>query len=64
MMGHSELVSSVAITFNGNKVISGSHDGTVKVWNTNQTSQLVIITIKINDCQFCLISGKGQIAHL
>ena len=39
MIDHKDIVSSVAVTRCGSKTISGSLDYTVKVWNTEQTSE-------------------------
>ena len=39
MKGHTNDVTSVAVTSKGNKAISGSLDCTIKVWNTEQTSK-------------------------
>jgi WD40 repeat protein len=33
--GHTDSVWSVAVTPDGNKIISGSQDGTIKIWNLN-----------------------------
>lgn len=34
LFGHTDLVSSVAINFDGSVVISGSRDGSIRVWDT------------------------------
>ena len=39
MTGHSDSVSTISITHKGDKVVSGSLDGSLKVWNTDQSSQ-------------------------
>ena len=38
--GHSFSVSSVAITPDGTKIVSGSNDNTVKVWDLNYGSSI------------------------
>jgi len=37
--GHSDSVESIALSSNGNKVLSGSHDNTMKLWNV-ETGEL------------------------
>ena len=39
MSGHSKKVSAVSVTSMGDKTISGSHDCTIKVWNTDVNSR-------------------------
>ena len=40
MEGHKGEVMGVALTESGDKAISGSLDGTVKIWNTDLNSGL------------------------
>jgi WD40 repeat protein len=40
MEGHKGEVAGVALTGSGDKAISGSVDGTVKIWNTDLNSGL------------------------
>ena len=42
MKGHSAAVNAVAVTEDGSKTVSASSDVTVKVWNTDQNSRLVL----------------------
>ena len=39
LSGHAKEVTAVAVTSDGNKTISGSHDCMVKVWNTDINSR-------------------------
>ena len=39
MIGHSERVVAVALAANGEKALSASSDGTVKVWSTDVHSR-------------------------
>ena len=39
MEDHEDAVTSVVVTSEGDKTISGSLDCTIKVWNTEQTSR-------------------------
>ena len=50
MKGHSAAVNAVAVTDDASKTVSASSDGTVKVWNTNQNSRLVLL----NQCRYLL----------
>ena len=38
--GHSSAVTSVALSVDGSKVVSGSNDNTVKIWST-ETGQVL-----------------------
>ena len=38
--GHSNTVTSVALSADGSKVVSGSNDSTVKIWST-ETGQVL-----------------------
>ncbi|AFY99759.1 serine/threonine-protein kinase [Calothrix sp. PCC 6303] len=40
LTGHAEAISSIAITPNGETIASGSHDQTIKLWNS-QTGKLI-----------------------
>lgn len=35
LVGHSSFVNSVAYSLDGRKIISGSSDGTIKIWGKN-----------------------------
>ncbi len=39
MCGHKAAVNAVVMTTNGTKTVSGSSDGTIKVWNTDVSSR-------------------------
>lgn len=39
MRGHTAAVNAVAMTTDGSKTISGSSDGSTKVWNTDIASR-------------------------
>jgi WD40 repeat protein len=45
LKGHTALVNSVAISTEGAKIVSGSRDGTVRVWNaeTGQVSPQAVL---------------------
>lgn len=66
LTGHSEAVSSVAITPNGETIASASHDQTIKLWNT-QTGKLIrtlyghtlpVLSITISPDGQQLVSGS------
>ena len=40
LVGHSSRVTTVSITPDGSKVISGSYDNTIKIWNINTGEEL------------------------
>lgn len=41
MTGHTAAVNAVVVTTDGAKTVSGSADGTVKVWSTDTASRCV-----------------------
>nr|WP_198525340.1 WD40 repeat domain-containing protein [Oscillatoria sp. PCC 10802] len=43
LKGHSDWVSAVAVTPDGSRAISGSRDGTVKVWNLDSGEELLTL---------------------
>jgi WD40 repeat protein len=44
LTGHGSLVQAVAVTADGKRVISGSHDKTVKVWNLETGEEQLTLT--------------------
>lgn len=49
LFGHTDVVSSVAINFNGSLVISGSRDGTIRVWDTVTSGQGSVLHVLNGD---------------
>lgn len=43
LTGHSEAVSSVAITADGKHIVSGSYDGTVKIWSFEERKEVATL---------------------
>ena len=39
MTGHTAAVNAVLISSDGSKIVSGSSDATVKIWNSDPTSR-------------------------
>lgn len=39
MVGHSDRVTAIALTADGEKALSGSSDGSINVWSTNMHSR-------------------------
>ena len=39
MEGHSDRVTAIALTADGEKALSGSSDGSINVWSTNMHSR-------------------------
>ncbi|MEJ6487580.1 hypothetical protein N0Y54_41095 [Nostoc punctiforme UO1] len=40
LLGHSSYVNSVAISPDGQSIISGSYDKTIKIWNLNTGKEI------------------------
>ena len=40
LTGHSDMVQSVAFSRDGNRVVSGSHDDLVKIWDTETGTEV------------------------
>jgi len=39
MTGHMKGITAVSVASIGDKTVSGSHDSTIKIWNTNINSR-------------------------
>ena len=61
LTGHSQQVFSVAITPDGQKVISGSWDDTIKLWRLSTGQEIRTLTGHTNDIRTVVISPDGQI---
>jgi WD40 repeat protein len=43
LKGHTNGVSSVAISADGKRIVSGSHDNTVKVWDADKGTETLTL---------------------
>jgi len=68
LKGHTNSVTSVAFSWDGSRVVSGSYDLTVRIWNaTTGVSQVMTTpTFTLPDFQsvvYCTSSGKFHIVY-
>jgi len=61
LTGHTDRVQSVAISPNGQTLVSGSHDNTIKVWNLATGKEERTLTGHTNNVNSVAISPDGQI---
>ncbi|MGB3207593.1 MAG: WD40 repeat domain-containing protein [Crinalium sp.] len=60
LSGHSGFVSSLAITLDGQKLISGSWDDTIKIWNLSTGELLDTLEAHTDDVECVAIAPEGQ----
>ncbi|MFN6437814.1 MAG: WD40 repeat domain-containing protein [Nostoc sp. DedSLP01] len=60
LKGHINLVNAVAVTPNGQQVISASSDNTLKVWNLADGKQILTLKDHINSVNDVAIISNGQ----
>jgi WD40 repeat protein len=58
--GHTDYVVSVAFSCDGKYIVSGSHDSTVRVWDTATGIQLCIMTDHEDAVNSVTFSGSGK----
>lgn len=58
--GHSEVVNTLVISPDGQTVVSGSDDMTIKVWNLNSAEEILTITPHCAEVCAIAISPDGQ----
>lgn len=61
ILGHSSLVSSMAFSADGARVLSGSLDTTVRIWNP-ETGQLLASLLAARDGEWLAITPAGFFA--
>lgn len=59
MVGHSEKVVAVALTANGEKALSASSDGTIKVWSTDVHSRYDVMA-SLQHCHCFYVLGVSK----
>lgn len=57
--GHTEAVISVAISADGSRALSGSHDGTVRLWDTADGKELLKLDAAAGPCEAVALSPDG-----
>jgi WD40 repeat protein len=60
LSGHSSFVQAVAVTADGKRVISGSRDNTVKVWNLETGVEQLTLTGHSNSVQAVAVTADGK----
>ncbi|MBE9145208.1 WD40 repeat domain-containing protein [Planktothrix mougeotii] len=60
LTGHSSWVNSVAISRDGQTVVSGSHDKTIKIWQLSTGKELRTLTGHSDSVESLVISPDGQ----
>jgi len=61
LSGHAGSVTSVGFSADGSKVVSGSDDGTVKIWNADSGEVIQTLSGEIDNCvQYsrCLVTRQ------
>jgi len=56
MIGHIGFISSMTVTPDGKKIISGSHDGTIKIWSVKNFEEIDSVTRGVNGLVDSIIS--------
>lgn len=56
---HTDTVTSVGFNFDGKLALTGSYDGTVKIWNVD-TSELVVVLDGPEDIEWAEWHKKGN----
>jgi hypothetical protein len=66
LRGHTDLVTAVALTADGRRVVSGSRDHTLRVWDLKDRKELVTFTIDgvvtactVARCIRTIVAGDG-----
>jgi WD40 repeat protein len=61
-MGHMDCVTSVAFVQDGSRVVSGSHDNTVRIWNavTSKSQLMTTTTITLPNASVVHNAGEGD----
>jgi WD40 repeat protein len=60
LSGHSSFVQAVAVTADGKRVISGSRDNTVKVWNLETGVEQLTLTGHSNSVRAVAVTADGK----
>ena len=60
MRGHTDEVTAVAVTPDGQHIVSGAEDNTVRVWNLNQTKVQPTTLITTSQPTIVAITANGQ----
>ncbi len=62
LAGHADVVESVALSADGRVALTGSHDGTARLWDTTTGECLHVLTGHVYRVQFVALSGDGSVA--
>jgi WD40 repeat protein len=57
--GHTELIQSIALSANGRRVVSGSHDNTIRVWDSKTGECLKVLEGHAGCVQSLVLSAAG-----
>jgi len=60
LFGHSEVVTSVDLSYNGDLVASSSLDRTVRIWSAKTGQQLAAISLQTDYISFIVLSPDGE----
>ena len=60
LSGHSGLVRAVAVSVDGSKVVSGSYDRTVKIWDAESGAELNTLSGHSNTVLSVAVSADGS----
>lgn len=61
LRGHTGRITSVAFSKNGESVVSGSEDGSVRVWNVHNGAQIRNLEGQLGTVSSVAISGDGEL---
>jgi WD40 repeat protein len=60
LLGHTDIVNSIAISPDGKTLISGSNDKTIKLWNLGTGDLIGTLSEHTNSVNVVAISSDGQ----
>ncbi len=60
LRGHTGLVSSCAVSPDGNRIVSASWDQTLKVWDATTGEEKLTLTGHTGSVNFCMVSPDGS----
>ncbi len=57
--GHEGLIACLAFSLDGNRIVSGGHDGTIRIWDTNTGQCLRVLEGHLDGVQSLALSADG-----